>query len=260
MLPVDEIFGNTMQGEGSAMGYPSVFIRLGGCNLTCSGFGCQITSPLDKETIIKGCDSIHAVNVKHFKHTWSYYDNYIDLVKNIENCFGENTKYSEKKDIIITGGEPILHYKDDVMIKMIEYFISRGHRVWIETNGTININFDEYPIYKDINFSMSVKMSNSSEPEHKRWKPDVVNNYLKNTKESYFKFVLTKEQCKINAPEVFDFLKQVPTFGLVYCMPMGETAKEVKENSKTVFEFSAKYGFRYSDRLHIRIYNDLRGV
>jgi predicted RNase H-like HicB family nuclease len=43
-------------------------------------------------------------------------------------------------------------------------------------------------------------------------------------------------------------------------MPLGETNEEVIENAKEVFEFCAKNNFRYSDRIHIRIYNDLRGV
>lgn len=260
MIAIDEIFGPVAQGEGIQMGVPSVFVRTGGCNLTCSGFGCKVVSPLDNKTVITGCDSIHAVNAKHFKHTWSYYDNFMELVKDIESNFGKPTRYGEKIDIVITGGEPLLHHKDDVMIKTIEYFISRGHKVWFETNGTIDIDFEKYPIYKDVNFSMSVKMSNSGEQEHKRWRPEIVNNYLKNTKNSYFKFVLNKEQIKEDVKEIFQFLEQIPTFGIVYCMPQGETTKEMEINSKSVYEFSLKNGFRYSDRIHIRIYNDLRAV
>lgn len=265
-LPIDEVFGNAVQGEGARMGVPSIFVRTGGCTLTCSGFGCKTISPLDNKTEIIGCDSIHAVNAKHFKHTWTYYDNFMDLVKEIQskinhkNEFVEANSLTEPVDIIFTGGEPVLHHKDDVMLKTIEYFISRNHKIWFETNGTVAVDFDTFPIYRKVNFCMSVKMSASGEKIDKRWKPDIVNNYLKNTKESYFKFVLSSKSLKEETGEIFEFLAQVPTFGVVYCMPLGETTKQLEENAYDVYEFCAKNGFRYSDRLHVRVHNDLRGV
>lgn len=260
-LPIDEIFP-ALQGEGSRMGVPCVFVRTGGCNLTCSGFGCSLVSPLDNKTVIKGCDSIHAVNAKHFKQTWDYYDDFSDLVDRIkENISADEMKgNAELPDIIFTGGEPLLHYTDPVMAKTVEYFISRGHKVWFETNGTQQIDFEKYNIYKDVNFSISVKMIASGEPIHKRWKPDIVNEYLKNTKDSYFKFVLSKDTIENESNEIFEFLDQVPTFGVVYCMALGETSTELEYNAKTIYEFAQSHGFRYSDRLHIRVYNDLRGV
>ena len=35
ILRVNEIFGQTFQGEGQTMGKLSAFVRLSGCNLTC---------------------------------------------------------------------------------------------------------------------------------------------------------------------------------------------------------------------------------
>lgn len=261
MLPIDEVFGPAIQGEGMGMGNPSIFVRTGGCNFSCANFGCKTISPLDNKTVLTGCDTIHAANAKHFKHTWKYYENFDELVQKIESCFiGYEDKYNEKVDIIFTGGEPLLHHKDEVMLNSIEYFISRGHRVWVETNATVMIDFDKYPIYKKVCFSMSVKMSTSGEPIYKRWKPEVANNYLRNTNGSYFKFVLSKESIEIITNEILEFLKQVPAFGLVYLMPLGETREQLDENAKTVYEYALKNGFRYSDRIHIRIYNDLSGV
>ena len=259
-LPIDEIFP-ALQGEGTRMGVPSVFVRTGGCNLTCKGFGCTAISPKDGETEIRGCDSIHAVNVKHFKHTWNYYDTSSELIDDILNVIQSETHgNAEKSDIIFTGGEPLIHHTDKVLTDTIEYFTSRGHKVWFETNGTQFIDFNKYDVFKNVSFSMSVKMSASGEKKEKRWKPDVVNEYLRYTNDSYFKFVLSSNSIKEESNEVFEFLKQVSTFGVVYCMPLGETSKEVETNAKDVYEFAMKNGFRYSDRLHIRVYNDLRGV
>lgn len=243
------------------MGVPCVFIRTGGCTLKCEGFGCTTISPLDNTTVIKGCDSIHAVNAKHFKHLWNYYDNFNELVFDIEKHIQNTIKYTEKQDIIFTGGEALLHYKDDVMVQTLEYFISRGHRVFFETNGTVDIDFDQYPIYRKVSYSISVKMSNSGELEHKRWKPEVTNEYLKNSKNSYFKFVLNKQQIENNEQdEILTYLQMVPTFGLVYIMPQGETITELDDNALAVYEYCLKNGFRYSDRIHIRMYNDKRAV
>jgi len=264
MLFVDEIFGNAVQGEGLEMGTPSIFVRTGGCNLTCAGFGCTMVSALDGETVITGCDSIHAVNAKHWKHTWTRYDQYMELVKAIkdvlppEEVLGSGN--AELPLIIFTGGEPLLQHKEEVMTQTIEYFLSRGFRILIETNATIKIDFDAYPVYRDVIFSMSVKMSASGEEKDKRWKPLVANDYLKHTKQSHFKFVLSKESIKTESAEIFEFLDQVPTYGIVYVMPKGETSKEVEENAYDVYEYAAKHSMRYSDRLHIRIHNDKRGV
>lgn len=35
MIPISEIFGPTIQGEGPRTGYPTIFVRVYGCNLEC---------------------------------------------------------------------------------------------------------------------------------------------------------------------------------------------------------------------------------
>lgn len=258
-LPVTEIFP-AIQGEGDRAGYPSVFIRLGGCNLTCHGFGCTEVSPIDKSTII-GCDSIHSVNFKHFGHTWPKMEG-VDIVKLVtgmmKSHLGFDNQYSELPDVVITGGEPMLHHKNDDLIFVVQYFISRGHKVYVETNGTIEIDFEKYPIWKHVRFTLSVKMSNSGEQTKHRWKSGVVNSYLTNTTGSTFKFVLDKTL--MAKDELFEFLGLVPTFAPVYIMPQGGTQEEIQDSAKPVYEFAMKNGFRYSDRLHIRIYNSEKGV
>ncbi len=249
-----------LQGEGIRMGFPSVFIRLGGCNLRCEGFDCWTKSPLD-DSLVKGCDTIFAANTIHFKHTWNEFISFQEIVNKIVEVVPKEMIYNEDRvDLIITGGEPILHYKNPILISLIQYAISRGHKVFIETNGTLPIDFNKYPIYKRVHFSISTKMETSGEKKSKRWKPEVVNNYLANTNGSYFKFVLSKKNLIKDASEIFQFLNLVSTYATVYCMPMGETRNTLEENAKSVYEFALVNGFRYSDRLHIRIYNDKVGV
>lgn len=256
-IPIVECF-SALQGEGTQMGVPSIFVRTGGCTLKCEGFGCKEKSALDGKTVITGCDSIHAVNVKHFGKTWNYYSTFTELVDRIMQCVNNDDIYSEKQDIVFTGGEPLLHHKDEALLGTVEFFISRGHRVWFETNGTVAIDFDKYSIYKKVNFSISVKMKDSGEDISKRWKPEVVNNYIRNTEKSYFKFVLSKKTIEEDDSEILDFLQMVPTFAVVYLMPLGETKENLEVNAKAVYEYALRNGFRYSDRIHIRMYNDER--
>jgi organic radical activating enzyme len=68
MLEVNEIFGPTIQGEGKRMGNISYFIRFGGCNFNCKGFGCEYTDPKGNNKV--GCDSWYAVD-QSFKKNWT---------------------------------------------------------------------------------------------------------------------------------------------------------------------------------------------
>lgn len=250
-----------IQGEGDRAGYPSVFIRLAGCNFTCSGFGCKEVSPLDNETIITGCDSIHSVNAKHFKHTWEKLtgNEVVNQMNELmKNQLGFGNPYAEAPDIVISGGEPMIHHTNEDLHFVINYYSSRGHKVYVETNGTQKVDFEKYPVWKKVVFTLSVKMKNSGESIEDRFKPDVVTDYLQNTNGSTFKFVLDKT---LEAKDELEaFLKTVAIFAPVYLMPQGGTIAEIEESAKPVYEYAMSQGYRYSDRLHIRVWNDLRGV
>ena len=253
MLPVVEMF-YSIQGEGEKMGYPSIFIRLGGCNLTCKGFGCKTKSPKTGE-ILTGCDSIRAVNAKHFKDQWIYYKTWEELVNEINKLIPNNY---QKPLIIITGGEPMLYNENEILINILEYYISRGYEVWFETNGTIAPDFEKYQIYKKCNFAISPKLSNSGEPKEKRFKPEIIDTILTNTKDSHLKFVLNKDL--IGKEEIEEMLSKIPTYAKVFIMPQGGNKNELNESSKNVFLYALERGFHYSDRIHIRVFNDLEAI
>ena len=227
-IPISEIF-YSIQGEGKYCGTPSVFVRVGGCNLRCPGFG------------DKGCDSYYAVD-KRYQKEWE--------LKSIENIKTEIKKYLKfDPHLVITGGEPTLYFKE--LYPLIEWFEGQ---ITIETNATIDIDFEKFPAYKNVAFAMSVKLSNSGEEYNKRVKKNVIKSYAKNAQKSFFKFVIDKDLKK----EIEDITKNIDL--PIYCMPLGATKEELEKNAPFVFEFCLKNGYRYSDRIHIRLFGKKKGV
>ncbi len=248
MIPVVEHF-YSFQGEGRYAGTPSLFIRLGGCNLGCKGFGVKTPSAKDPSIMIEGCDSIKAVHNEHFSHLWEKVDDLKPLI------MGHLKNLSFKPDIVFTGGEPLLHYENLIMIDALEYFIGQGFRVTFETNATIMIDFEKYPIYKEVTFSMSVKLENSGEEKKKRINKGAIKAIAENTKASFFKFVLSRDA--LCADEIKAISKDIDI--PIYCMPMGSTAKELAVNDKAVANFCIQNGYNYVDRMHIRLWDNEEG-
>lgn len=116
MLEVKRIFA-TLQGEGPYVGWPSVFIRLGGCNLACHFCDTDFedfTAMSMKEAV---GEIVHKANDEKGKRVRSL--------------------------VVITGGEPLRQN----IAPLCEALIREGFKVQIETNGTL---FRELPEEVDI--------------------------------------------------------------------------------------------------------------
>ncbi len=250
MLEINEIFGPTIQGEGKRIGNPSVFVRFGKCNMQCAGFEVEYETPSGIKKC--SCDSFYASDIA-FRDDWKKYQSAELLIKEI-NTFLPNYKV----DIVITGGEPLLYWDDVEFQKFIKYYIDKNHHITIETNASIDIELNE-TWHKDILFSMSVKLSNSGESLKKRINIKTLNNILDVSKQSYLKFVVDKEFLPKASWEIDDILAQINKCE-VYLMPLGDTSEIIDNNSLSVIEFALQKGFKYSDRLHIRVWNNKRGV
>jgi 7-carboxy-7-deazaguanine synthase len=124
-LPIVEIIGPTVQGEGPRLGRRTALIRLGGCNLTCAGCdtpyawkqGGQST-PMTIPTIAEHLVSLIVVT--------------LDEVGD-----GQLTVNRPFHQVVITGGEPLLHQGSDVFRELVVSLLAGGISVEIETNGTI---------------------------------------------------------------------------------------------------------------------------
>lgn len=243
----------SIQGEGKYTGVPSLFFRLGGCNMRCEGFGCEETAP-DGVTV-SGCDTVYAVNRQHFASTWQ-------RITAIEQFLAIMQSYTlpERVDIVFTGGEPLIYADDPLLVAFLEVLTSAGHRVTFETNGATPIDFERHGVYRRCVYALSVKLSNSGEPFSRRVKPDIFVSIAKNAYKSFFKFTLDKAHIGTGLEqEIGSIVAYVPEEP-VYCMPMGGSKTEVEANTEAVIAFCKRKGYRYSDRLHIRIWDANKGV
>ena len=250
MLEVNEIFGPTIQGEGKLVGNPSVFVRFGNCNMSCEGFKVEYETPSGIKKF--SCDSYYASD-SAFQEQWNKYESSKPLIEEVNKLLP-----SYLVDIVITGGEPLIYWKDIEFQKFLHYYINAGYKITIETNASINITLNQ-PWHKEILFSMSVKLSNSGESLSKRININTLTNIINLNNQSYLKFVVDKSSLQTASNEIDDLLKQIPKCE-VYLMPMGDSADDIDKNSLSVINLCLKKGFKYSDRLHIRVWNNKRGV
>lgn len=243
----------SIQGEGRYTGVPSLFFRFGGCNMKCEGFGCE--EEASDGTKVLGCDTVYAVNKEHFSQNWVPITKAAELL-NVLDLY----ELPEAVDIVLTGGEPLIYANDDIFVEFLENLIESGHRITFETNGSISVDFEKYPVYKECIFALSVKLSNSDEPLSKRVRGDVIYSLASESKEAFFKFSIDSDSINIGLEdEISDITIHSPKT-LVYCMPLGGNKAEVEANTEPLIEFCKSKGYIFSDRLHIRIWDQNKGV
>lgn len=220
----------SIQGEGQTMGIPAIFVRLAGCNILC-----QSASWV--------CDSIDV---------WK---------KGIKTQFSEVLTDDEVQrlfdgaHLIFTGGEPLMHQKK--IIEYIEYFREFNGfvpTIEVETNGTIMPSQEMLDVVDYWN--CSPKLANSGEPYERRVKPLVITE-LNKQNNVIFKFVIQKKE---DCLDVFqDYGEHISNKNYVF-MPAGDTQELLNETRPIVAEQCINLGVRYSERLHIVIWNQKTGV
>lgn len=221
--------------------------------MRCEGFGCKEIATDGTEVI--GCDTVYAVNKKHFSHNW------IPITKTQELlAVLDLYELPKSVDIVLTGGEPLLYANEPIFIEFLEILYKNGHAITFETNGSLGVDFIKYPIYKEMIFALSIKLENSHEPHAKRIRPDVINSLATLSKDAFFKFSIDADSITLGLEEEIEEITSFAFHTKVYCMPLGANKAEIEANTEPLVEFCKAKGYNFSDRLHIRIWDQNKGV
>lgn len=228
-LLVSEVF-YSMQGEGQTMGIPAVFLRLGGCNILCKS----------KSWI---CDTIEVWQ----KSKKTYFN---DVFNNRQMNALRNGAH-----LVLTGGEPLIH--QDKIVDFLDWFMFKYGFfpiIEVETNGTIipNATFIRYIDY----WNCSPKLSNSGVSKNKRIN-SVAIEMINRFDSSIFKFVMEKHSDVI---DMLDDYGNIIDHRKIVLMPAGETQEKLEITRPIVSNIAIDYYWRFSDRMHITIWNQKTGV
>jgi 7-carboxy-7-deazaguanine synthase len=237
-LPINELF-YSLQGEGKLAGVPTVFVRTSGCNLRCWF-----------------CDSYHTSWEP--THAWMDIDDIIDDVED-----------HDADHVVLTGGEPMIH---DECVELLDRLGERGYHTTVETNGTI---------YRDAQIdlaSISPKLQSSTptaerDPkgdgdwaerhEERRIDIDAIAEVV-DTYSSQLKFVVTDPEDMAEIEDMVARIRSVTETRIrdddVLLMPEGMTRDELDETREMVAELAMEYGYRYTPRLHVDLWNDAPGT
>ncbi len=107
-LPVVEVFGPTIQGEGELAGEPTVFVRFGGCDFRCSW-----------------CDSLHAVLPDEVRRA--------PRLEAAEIVAQLDALPAAPQWITLSGGNPALLELGE----LVALLQSGGRRIAVETQGSV---------------------------------------------------------------------------------------------------------------------------
>lgn len=236
----------TLQGEGRNIGLPSVFIRSSLCNLHCRWCDTDYTWNWDDTSFP------HEKDADPSYQKYRREDQIIDL--SIEEIAAEVAIYP-CRHLVFTGGEPLIQEKAWVALMSLLTKADPTSTFEIETNGTLFPGSEFLGIVDQIN--VSPKLANSGVAGELRYKPDVLKNLAASGKAD-FKFVIGDSE---DLNEVLALLRDSAIPGdRIFLMPKALTVNELEENQSHVATLARQHGFRYSDRLHLRLFGARRGV
>jgi 7-carboxy-7-deazaguanine synthase len=227
-LDVNEIYGPTVQGEGPSTGKRCAFLRLSGCNLTCSW-----------------CDT---------PYTWDWtglngmaYDKATETHPMPVNNVIDKLLSFNVPLLVISGGEPMIQQRD--LAPLVQTLKDAGKRVEIETNGTI------VPLIEPSQFNVSPKLANSGVRESKRRKIANLKHYVG---KSIFKFVCQNQQ-DLDEVSAYATDADIPNDD-IWIMPEGTNAERLLNHLSLITDAAIGRGWNVSGRLHTMTWGLKRGI
>jgi len=222
-----EVFAS-IQGEGPTTGTPTVFLRLGICNLACSW-----------------CDTKYTWDWSSYSFSKRVMSMEISSVREIITSYG-------LRHLVVTGGEPLL--QQNALADILQSIDDSDLYCEIETNGTLLPSKELINLISQWN--VSIKLSNSHNELKLRERPSAIKSFV-SLETSYFKFVIVQPT---DIPEVLNLVDEynIPADRVVL-MPEGTTGKTINDRGKWISEICTTHGFRFSSRLHILLWGNKPG-
>ena len=227
------------------MGVPHILIRVTGCRLRCQFSNSFCDTPYSSWSPEKGkygYEDVHEFykKHKHIKHT------------------------------MITGGGPTLHA--NMLQELCKIGKFYNHYITIETEGS------EFVRTAGDLISLSPKLSNSTprpgtempytgkvvtekdKEKHEKWRCnyEAMKQLIEHHPDYQLKPVISSEEDLEEVKELQKIL-DVPNH-MVYLMPEGLERNQLNERRKWLTELCTREGYNFTDRLHIIVYGDERGV
>lgn len=228
-LPVSEVFGPTIQGEGPVAGRQASFVRFMGCNLSCSW-----------------CDS-----------AWTWDDGLFDLAAETTHMSAHDIvdALPERTGIVVlTGGEPLMQQRKPAWFELLDLLTMGGYRIHIETNGTLAPS--DYTFESATLIVVSPKLGNAG-PHRRNQKPALHDNYRTSTSAVHLKVVCA------TAADVQQATALASEYGFppdrTWVMPQGATQQALNVTWPVVATEAARVGVNATHRLHVLAWDDERG-
>ena len=240
-----EIF-HTIQGEGVGVGLPAVFVRASRCNLHC------VWCDTDHTWNFEGTPWPHEKDAvpEYAKHRKSEVTIELDPAEVAARVLAYNCPHT-----VITGGEPLL--QEGAFLEVISAIreVDPGHRFEVETNGT---RVPSPAFHEAVDqYNVSPKLSNAGMPEILRLNSAAL-DFFAGSPKSWFKFVVAEPA---DLAEIEALCQRHPfPRQRVLLMPEGRTSAELDRHAPWLAGVCRDFGFRFCDRLHIRLWGDKRGV
>jgi organic radical activating enzyme len=231
-LGIAEMFADTIQGEGVNAGVLSTFIRLQGCTLQCVW-----------------CDTLDVWphgNEYSFEEIFKMFES-IDLV----------TKFKNGQHLILTGGSPLKQQRR--LVAFLEAFYHKYGffpYIEIENEGVLMPDADLAALITCWN--NSPKLANSGMKERARYKPEIIKD-LAQRPNSWFKFVVSQESDWDEINKLYLETELISRKQIIL-MPEGQTQEELSKTRELAANVAIREGVRFTDRLHVTIWNKKTGV
>jgi 7-carboxy-7-deazaguanine synthase len=203
---ISEIF-ISYQGEGTFMGSRQIFARFYGCNLNCAY-----------------CDTVQT-SYKSFTKE-ALLGKILDLGRD----------YNE---LVLTGGEPLL-YADFLAEFLLLFRKSSRKKVYLETNGTLPVEFAKISSFIDI-VAMDIKLPSSTGIKEDLWGAHDLFIKKCSGKHVLAKAVISEATTIEEIKQMAGVLKGHNGEGAVILQPLTEALGEVKSPDEEMLFFFKEY-------------------